>query len=138
VTTTSGRGLAVTSPKLIYTESGKNCYAYSGQFQIATSAATMLLFKTGPDPIDANLQVSGPFKFSDPASGEKSNFQLSFNDVKIYIMGSRAANSGYTNPLSDSVKLIIPPLTTVKLEVDSSAATADIYTSAILHGSVIE
>tara|TARA_Y100000310_G_C20009155_1_gene502103 strand:+ start:52 stop:465 length:414 start_codon:yes stop_codon:yes gene_type:complete len=117
---------------------GDRVYAYSGQYQISTSAQTILLFATGNKLIDAVIQVSGPLKFSDPSSGEKSNYQLSFNGVVVYLLGQRAANSGYTNPLSDSVRLIIPPRTTVKLEVDSSAATAGIYNSAIIAGQIVD
>jgi len=115
---------------------GDYAYAYSGQLQIATSATTMLLFTTGAETIDADLQVSGPFKFSDPASGDKSNFQLSFNGVVVYLLGSRASNTDYTNPLSNSVKIIIPPRTEVKLEVDSSGSTAGVYTTATIRGRV--
>jgi len=138
MTTTTGRGLAVTSPKLIFTESGKNCYAYSGQLQISTSAAIMFKFTTGPEPVLANLQVSGPFKPSDPASGAKSNFQLSFNGIVVYNLGSRAANTDYTNPLSDSVIIIFPPTTDITLEVDSNATTAGLYTTATISGVVLE
>jgi hypothetical protein len=116
---------------------GKYVYAYSGQYQIGTSAQTLLLFSTGSVVIDAVVQVSGPLKWTDPASGDKSNFQLSFNDVPLYIMGQCAANSGYTNPLSDSVRIIIPPHTTVKVEVDSGSSTADVVVAAIISGEIV-
>jgi len=115
---------------------GDHCYAYSGLQSISSSSQTLLSFQTGNNTIEAEIYCTGPLKFSDPASGDKTNFQISINGVAMHILGSRAANSAYTNPFPNTIKVILPPYTNVLIESDSSTTDATQFSAASLTGKV--
>ena len=56
--TTTGRGLAVTSPQLIFTENGKHVYAYSGQIQYTNTETTFIEGTTQEGIADVFIQYS--------------------------------------------------------------------------------
>lgn len=81
MTTTTGRGLAVTSPKLIFTDNGKHCYAHSGAVSIPANSLTELLnFRTGQDYIIATWSLAGTF--STIVNGEV-NYVMQINGVDV-------------------------------------------------------
>jgi len=115
---------------------GDHCYAYSGLQSISSSSQILLSFQTGNTTIVADIYCSGPLQFSNPAAGDKSNFQISINGVAVHLLGSRAANTDYTNPLPATVKVILPPYTNLLIEVDSNSTAADQFTASSLVGRV--
>jgi len=115
---------------------GDHCYAYSGLQSIATSSQTLLSFQTGNNTIEAEIYCTGPLKFSDPATGNITNFKLSINGVAVHLLGNRTANTAYTNPLTNTIKVILPPYTNVLIESDSSATDATQFSAASLTGRV--
>jgi hypothetical protein len=117
MTTTSGRGLAVTSPKLIFTDSGRNCYAYSGIITTSTSYQTFLEFQTGEDPIRGFLQINGDL---DELSTSWFDFIVYFNGVGVTY--AQMERNNFLNPI---VEYIIPPLTTFKVQGKVQANTPD-------------
>jgi len=107
--TTTGRGLDVTSPKLIFTEGGKFCYAYSGSRGLgdANTETTLLEFTTGPKPIVCYVDCRSVSK----DTGDNQTSKWYFNDVLVLQGESDSSKTGLQGWVG---RLIIPPLTTFK------------------------
>ena len=93
-------------------------YAYSGVVDlVGASTATQLEFKTGKHI------VVGEYTFGVDANDIDSNsyfgFLVSLNGVLMYQRSARAASSGNWS-LFNPLPLIIPPLTTVKIEAETT------------------
>ena len=121
MTTTTGRGLAVTGPKLIYTSDGKRCYAYSTQGSSLTSNAysETLNFTSGDEYIVGKLTCFAPVD-ANPASGALSNYKVSFNGEVVFYINLDSAQEDH--PAQAVVPMLIPPLTTVLIETNASAS----------------
>jgi len=118
--TTTGRGLAVTGPSLIFTEDGLHCYAYSGVFNPTSSATTFLeLNNPGKGYIVGIIEVN-----ADWAGTGGSNFlvQIYFNGIKI--IEERDVGNDYV-PGDVEFKLIIPPMTECRVDLTSTTAPAN-------------
>ena len=123
MTTTTGRGLAVTSPKLIFTESGKHCYAYSGSITVNNDSVECLKFKTGNDPIIADF--SQAIDYTNVGGAKFTGFTIKLNGVIIatnYEATDTAGKSENNNP--SSYRFLIPPLTEV-ITIASTDSAAD-------------
>jgi len=135
MTTTTGRGLAVTSPKLIFTDSGKHCYAYSGTFPASTVSAEMFNFKTGNEAVKGEFTFNGQVRFIVGSAGGHSVFQISFNDIVVHV--SKCDTSGNDSPVQTFQKVIIPPLTTVVVDCISGEDTATELITSTFRGKVV-
>lgn len=128
--TTTGRGIAVTGPKLIYTSDGKRCYAYSGNLTLANATiVTALDFTTNDQITKVKLQTSVD---ADALSTAYLRIYVTFNGVSIiYNLEQRGAGS----PTGDVMYLLIPPLTKVivKMQGDSNA-TATAWLTGRVYG----
>ncbi len=104
MTTTTGRGLAVTSPKLIYTEDGKRCYSWSGSVTASGgSTETLLEFTTG------NEYVVGELSFTENERGSNAI------ELKGFLNGVRVIDYEYDASPMDTrnvYPMLIPPNTT--------------------------
>lgn len=135
MTTTTGRGLAVTSPQLIFTPDGTRCYAYSGIKVLNNNTVTFFEFISGEQPLKVKVQwyleITG-----NVASSKNFNFVISINGIDVINTGGR---SGQTHPFYDvdPMRLIIPPTSTVKIE-STTNNTANVNTSSVLVGKVLE
>lgn len=133
MTTTTGRGLAVTSPKLIYTANGKHCYAYSGSIGLPQDTdTTMLLFTTGQENILAELSVQGDFN---TMGSTATTLKINFNDIAIVNSVTSAGNDSVA-PFDNALKLIIPPVTTVAIILAKADGGTD-YLQVLLTGKII-
>ena len=91
-------------------------YAYSGTFQSATSAFTMLDFTTGAKTIKGLFAFNGQIRFdSSVSAGGYSGYQVSFNWEKV----------------------VIPPYTNVKVEGVSGEATATELMTVVFTGKTL-
>jgi len=124
MTITTGRGLAVTSPKLIYTEDGKRCYSYSGTITTANSSKTALEFQTKESNIKGKFEFMGGVNYNagNLADGTIDAFRVSFNGVVIAIV--KVDMSLEDMPTKETLTVLIPPVTPVKVEVLGSANAA--------------
>jgi len=135
MTTTTGRGLSVTGPKLIFTDNGKHCYAYSGTFPASSTTAEMFNFKTGSEAIKGEFTLNGQIRYVAGSAGGHSVFQISFNDVVVHL--TKCDTSGNDSPVQTFQKVIIPPLTTVVVDCISGEDTATELLTSTFRGSVV-
>jgi len=136
VTITTGRGLAVTSPKLIYTEDGKRCYAYSGTITTANSIKTALEFITKESHIRGKFEFMGGVNYiaGNLADGTIDAFRVSFNGVVIAII--KLDMSLEDMPTKETLTVLIPPVTPVKVEALGSANAASELMTVTFTGKV--
>jgi len=127
---TTGRGLDVTSPKLIFTESGLECYAYSGLVQSASSSSAdveCLNFKTGAHPILVRFDYG-----TDYGGNNDLYIEILLNGVSIW-----KTNNTATVTINDQpIKFIIPPLTTLVFNWGINGVTKNI--SVLMSGRVLK
>jgi len=116
--TTTGRGLAVTSPKLIFTPDGTHCYAYSGFVTSPASTATFTLleFTTGSGFIVAKADFFYP-----TYTGDNFRYRILIDDVNL--IGIEVAHGADAN-LLNPIDIIVPPLSTVKFTAASTVGNA--------------
>ena len=133
MTTTTGRGLAVTSPKIIYTGDGKRCYAYSGDIGVTNSEVVLLEATT------TNHVIKGKIQFSYNANASDNyKYKIYFNGVVVfgYFVGHGSAEgSGYPDT---PVYVIIPPNTDLKVTAENISSGSDLAQNAVLTGRVYE
>ena len=119
MTITTGRGIAVTGPKLVYTADGKRCYAYSGVIDPATGEVTYLEFTTSNETIKGTIEVN-----ADWAGGGGNNFS-----IKIYLNGVNVVYERDTanNYVAGTLEFhfILPPVTTLKVDLGGLNADAN-------------
>jgi len=127
--TGTGRGLPVTSPKLIFTEDGEKCYCYTGVIETSAAFQTFMSFQSPESYIDAHLDVIwGEY------SGDSIEWNLLFNDIEI-MDSLNTHTSTYYNPITHS-HFIIPPLTHVIWRIINNSGSTARNVSAVLTGTV--
>jgi len=134
MTTTTGRGIGVTSPKLIFTDSGKNCYAYSGELTFSNTETTLLLFTTTDEPIHA--QLSTAYSATDGAStSQDAFFRIYFSDVLLMTITFNESGL-YQN--TTHYDFIIPPNTTVKITGKNTTDDSSLDFFASIRGRTLQ
>ena len=124
----------VTTPNALnFTPDNKHCYAYSGELNTTSSAQTALEFSTNSEYIVFDAYFTGPIKFSDPNTGREANWQVSLNDQVIGLVRCDSSESDVKN--AGYLRFIVPPFSTVKIEVDGNDGAADYKNCALLTGS---
>jgi len=125
VTPTTGRGLSITSPDLIFTSDGKHCYAYSGEIRAATANTeyTFLLFTTTKNPIKGGFD----FGYTTRNNNANGTMIIYFNDTIVFQCESEGSELKYFwEPI-----LIIPENTTVKVTLQTDATNLDLLAKFI-------
>jgi len=113
---------------------GKYVYAYSGITDlVGASTETQLEFITGKQII------IGEYAFGVDANDIDSNAYIGFliylNGILMYQRSARAASSGNWS-IFDPLTLVIPPLTTVKVEAETTDSGGTTHTYGTFTGSV--
>ena len=100
---------------------GQHIYAYSGLITATTSYQEVLSFQSSSGYIVGILQLNSGIDASNPANRLTNAANIKFNDITI----ARIAAGTTTDdaPTSQTQDLVIPPLTIVSVEVDSSATS---------------
>jgi len=111
MTTTTGRGIAVTGPQLIFSEDGSRCYAFSGQHTLNNSTATHFEFAPHKHLIEGQYQIT--YDMTNMDNNRMSGFDIYFNDVLVVELKSTYQDGEATVPLP--FYFSIPPLTAVKI-----------------------
>ena len=132
--TTTGRGLAVTSPQLIYSEDGKHCYAYNSA-AASTTASTILSFTSGPGMIKGWIQFNGFVQPSNPATGAIGTLDVMFNSESVIILKTETELET-SAPHSVRCPIIIPPLTAITASIDAAADESAMFATIVLIGNV--
>ncbi len=119
---------------LQFTPDNKHAYAYSGEIDSSQTATTALEFSNNSEYIIFEAFFNGPIKFSDPNTGREANWQISLNDQVIALIRCDSSESDINN--TGYFKFIIPPFSTVKIEVDSNDDATDYKNCVLLTGKV--
>jgi len=114
---------------------GDRVYAYSGMYQITSSDVKHLEFKTGKQLIIAEFTGIAGALPNTLSSGAVSLFKININGITIATIKTDSDTEDM--PTYATVPLVIPPYTTVEVNVESSAATADMKTSCLITGKTL-
>ena len=134
MTTTTGRGIAVTGPQLIFTDSGKHAYAMSGLINADENLTTLLDFQSGAGPqyIEAWIQI-----YASTTQADDYEVNILFNEVKIISSEYEKSYSGqFVNGIPR--RIIVPPLTRVQVTVQNTQGTTHADWSAVFTGRVYD
>ena len=128
---------SIASPGLGLRWVGKHCYAYSGTYNIDTTAFTMLEWDSGALAIKGTFYGYGPIKFDSTSlnTGKFGGFQISFNGQVVAIMKSDTSQHDMGQVMQFTA--VIPPLTTVLVEGLSYNDTADFLMECSFTGKAI-
>jgi len=96
---------------------GEYCYAYSGEISVANTELALLEFTAGAGVISAKVQVG-----SKAAENEDYLMQIYFNDVVVFGNTFHQQGATYVD-IANTVPLIIPPFTIVKVTLANVADT---------------
>jgi len=118
---------------LQFTLDNKFAYAYSGLYKATTSFQEVLSFRTESEYIIGILQLNSGLDLSSPANRVTNSALIKFNGVSVSFIAAGTLTDD--SPTSQTQALVIPPSTTVTVEVDSSS-TADRDFSVVFTGKV--
>ena len=113
---------------------GDYAYAYSGTFQAATSAATMLSFTTGSGFIVGEFTFNAQTRIAAAVSGGTSAFEVQFNDLVVSL--AKVDSAAHDMPTQAFQKVIIPPFTKVQVQMISTEDTANELITVTFTGRV--
>jgi len=123
----------VTPNALNFTPDNKHAYAYSGTYQIDTTAFLMLEFQTNSEILVGQFVGFGPVKFDgDLNTGAFGGFQYSFNDNVVAI--TKTDTSQHDMGQYQEFKCIIPPFTNVKVKGLSYTTTSGMLMEVVFTG----
>jgi len=131
--TTTGRGIAVTGPKLIYTEDGKACYAYSGIITVQSAALALFESQTSPtDPLLCKIAV-----FTPQASSNNAEIVISLSGITV--VSFEVLNTTQDEYLTGfaPIEIILPPNTEFKMTAVNTASSSAMDWCATLVGRAI-
>jgi len=123
-------------PNLGLSIAGDHAYAYSGEFSTTTAAQTCLFFTTPKQYIMFEAYFTGPTQFTDPTAGREANWQVSLNGSVIATAHTDTSEGDIIN--QPQLKFLVPPLTTVKIEVDGNDSASLMMNCVILTGRVYD
>lgn len=105
---------------------GKHCYAYSGKYGANVTRQTMLSFTSGKQYIVGILQLNACQDDDDADKGSPTIAEIFFNGIGISLIKAEAqSGSGTDMPSSQTQKLLIPPFTTVLVQMEADDNQAD-------------
>lgn len=124
--TSAGKGLTVIDDY---------CYAYSGMINPKAgdpSDLTILEFATGKQMIKAIFTGSAPTAPTDASAGLIALYRIYFNEIEVVRVKTDA--QGEDMPTIESVPMIIPPLTAVKVTVSNNSDSSSYQNSCHVTG----
>jgi len=116
---------------------GGHCYANSGLIQINTSLTECLNFKTGSGYIVMDLTLCGAAHHNGSTNaGANTVFEIYLNGVRNLLIKIESIQEDH--PTAETIPILIPPYTEVKVAFICDAATSNMFNSASLVGKVYE
>jgi len=109
----------ITPNALNFTPDNLQCYAFSGTFPATTATQIMLEFTTQQEYISGKLFMSGGVSYASGNLGDGQN-----TGYRITINGSIVSSITESMPTTAIQPIVIPPYSSVKVEILSSADTA--------------
>jgi len=127
-------GVASTGKGIRYI--GNWAYAYSGSYEATTAAQTVLDFTTGSGFIYGKIELFAGTNFASPGNGTQTTGKVTFNGEVINVLKnvSKYPSEGQGN--SGTCRVVIPPLTSVVIEIDSNEDTPAELCHVIFTGRV--
>ena len=107
-----GSNAIFTGPQLGLTTIGDHSYAFSGIKTVSSPATTLLEFSTGKGYIIGKLEF-----FQGDLDLDWGKSYVYFNGVEVIRQAIRLGQAGF-NETFDVIHILIPPLTTVKCELE--------------------
>jgi len=105
---------------------GRHCYAYSGKYGASVTRQTMLFFSSGKGYIIGELQLNACQDDDNVDVGSPTLAEIFFNGISVSLIKAEAqSGSGTDMPTSQTQKLLIPPLTTVEVQMEADDNQAD-------------
>jgi hypothetical protein len=114
----------VTTPNALnFTPDNKHAYAYSGSKTVTATPSDLLQFQTNSEYIVGEFK---PQQAVASATGNDILVNIYFNDILIvgYVMGKNAFTE-YDPSATTETKLIVPPFTDVRVEMDNLSGGSD-------------
>jgi hypothetical protein len=110
-------GDTVVGNSLQFTNDNKHAYAYSGAKTVTATPSDLLTFETQSEYIVGEFK---PQQATAAAEGDDMLVNIYFNNIVIvgYVMGKNAF-SEYDPAGTTEIKLIVPPFTRVRVEMDN-------------------
>ena len=105
-----------------------------GEISATTAVKTFLEFSTGKHMIIGTLQVNGPVDDDTPTVGATSASQVILNGIKLGILKTDTKDED--QPGTERWKLLLPPLSTLKVTMLDDANESDRYASMTFVGRV--
>jgi len=100
---------------LQFSPDNKYCFAYSGEVSVSDTELNLIDIKTNSEYIVSNVQLG-----SKAAEDEDYEVKIYFNDVVIFAHTFHQQGTTYVN-VANSIPIIIPPFTHVKISLDNIA-----------------
>ena len=114
---------------------GEHCYAYSGLIQINTSLTECLNFTLGSGYVISDLTLCGAAKHDGGTNtGANTVYEIYFNDVRFLLIKVESIQEDM--PAMETIPLLIPPFTQVKIAFRCDVSTANLFNSVALTGRV--
>jgi len=110
---TTGRGIAVTGPKLIYTDKGGFAYAFSGKVDIINAYKILLEFISPEEPLKVSMEFT---VVSNSGTATSDNYLFIMQLNEDYVGAWVTDTSSTISLLMVPITFIIPPLTPVKIQ----------------------
>ena len=113
---------------LQYTPDNKRCYGYSGDKTVNGSLVTMLEFKTNSEYLEIQIEHFGAI--SQIGQSQIRN-NVTFNDIDILDNYYDASLDGGFNGWDFPTQLIVPPFTTVKINMSQAEGSSKTMQTAV-------
>jgi hypothetical protein len=110
-------------------------YAYSGMYQVASSNVKHLEFRTGKKLIIAEFTAIAAALPATVADGAISLFKININGITIATVKTDSSNEDMPN--NAIIPLVIPPYTTIEVNVESDKSTGSMETSCLITGKTL-
>ena len=114
-----------------------HCYCYSGLIQVSTALTECLNFATGTGYLIVDLTLCGGAKYDGGTNtGVNTVYEIYFNGVRQLLVKVESINEDM--PSTETIPMLIPPLTDVQVSFRCDASTANIFNSVTLVGRVYD
>ena len=111
-------------------------YAYSGAYTESQSPQLVLDFTTGSGIIVAEIQFNTFVGKTDPAAGSRGTCTITINGETLAVL--KADGQEEKNVGSVMQQVVLPPFTTLTVNVDSSGTSSDNVATVTLTGRVYD
>jgi len=114
---------------------GDHCYGYTGLYAANTTPVSALNFQTGAFYVVGSVQLNAAVDDDNASLSNACTLLIKFNGISVGLLRA-GADDAFNQDDSVSMNIVIPPLTTVEVSIDSTGTQADRYLSGVIVGRV--